>query len=103
EGRDERGHEHYQIHKSPKKEFKNTDEPALTINIADRQENLRHERDPEKRDNRTRDLARSHAVEPDCCENDQHDPDVQECVNVEGVNQVIDVKNASTDVKNLED
>src|SRR6185312_10274129 len=39
----------------------------------------------------------------DCCEYDQHDPHVGECVDVQRVNQVIDVKNVATKVENLQD
>jgi hypothetical protein len=45
-GDGEREYEDHQIYKSAKKEFENTEEPALAINIPDGQENLRDKRDP---------------------------------------------------------
>ena len=45
-GDGERGQENHQIHKPAKKELKNGEEPALAINVSDRQENLRYKRDP---------------------------------------------------------
>ena len=35
-----------QIYKSPQEKFKNGEEPTLAVNLPDRQENLRHKRDP---------------------------------------------------------
>ena len=64
---------------------------------------MHYERDPEERDNPARDQTWDCAVEPDCCEYDQHDPGVSECVDVKRVNQMVDVKNAAADVENFQD
>src|SRR3954466_4688276 len=45
-GGGERQHEDYEICKAAKKELKHSEEPALAVNVPDRQENLRHERNP---------------------------------------------------------
>ena len=63
---------------------------------------MHYERDPEERDNPARNSTWDHAVESDCCENDQHDPGVSKCVDVKRVNQVVDVKNAPPDVENFQ-
>src|SRR5206468_3946608 len=42
------------------------------------------------------------AVEPDCCEHNQHDASVSKCVDVKRVNQMVDVKNVATKVENFQ-
>ena len=91
-----------EINNAAKKEFENADEPALPVNATDREENLHHERDPEERDNPAGDRTWRCAVEAECCEHDQHDPDVSECVDVKRVNQMVDIKNAATKIENFQ-
>ena len=99
----EREYEDHQIHKCAKKELKNTEEPTLSVNVTDRQENLRHKCNPEKRDYPAGDCARCDTIKPDRRKYDQHDRSVEEAVDMQRIDQMVDVKDATADVEQFQD
>ncbi len=58
--------------------------------------------DPKQRNTPAGDCARDRTIQSDCCEHDQHDPDIKEGVDVERVNQMIDVKSMTTEIENFQ-
>src|SRR5205823_878400 len=84
------------------KKFEDCKKPALSINAADGQENLRGKGDPERRDGPAGESAGDRPIQADGDENDQHDPEIGEAVDVQGINEMIDVEDTFAQVKNLE-
>src|SRR4029077_2372298 len=90
------------VNKAAKKKFKDSEEPALSINAADREEDLGREGDPERRDDPAGESAGDRSIKADSDEHDQHDREISEAVDMQGVNEMIDVEDAFAHVKHLE-
>src|SRR5438552_698453 len=78
------------------------EKPDLPIDVSDRQENLRHEREPKQCDDPVREGSWNCAVETHRRKHDQHDCGVKKCMDVKGVDEVIDVKNSPADIENFQ-
>src|SRR5438046_4231810 len=102
EGSGRRDAEDKYVSNAAKKKLKDSEEPALSINAADGQENLCSEGDPERRDHPAGESAGDRSIQAESDEHDQHDREISEAVNVQGVNEMIDVEDALTHVKHLE-
>src|SRR5215831_960846 len=91
-----------EIHKSSKKELKNTEEPALAVNVPDRQENLRYKRDPQECYQPSGNCTRREVGEPNCSQHYQHYPSVEKRVDMQGIDQMIDIKKTAPDVEHFQ-
>src|SRR5438046_5230605 len=91
-----------EVSNAAEKKLKDSEEPALSINAADGQENLCSEGDPERRDDPAGESAGDRSIQADSDEHDQHDREISEAVDVQGVNEMIDVEDACTHVKHPE-
>src|SRR4029077_6766022 len=60
-------------------------------------------RDPEKRDNPVHDCTRRDTIKPNRRKYDQHDPGVEEGVDMQGIDEMVDVKDATAHVENFQD
>ena len=60
------------------------------------------EGDPERRDDPAGENAGDRSIQAESDEHDQHDREIGEAVDVQGVNEMIDVKDAFAHVKHLE-
>src|ERR1700730_3370801 len=92
-GRGERNAQHDQVSKATDKKLEDAEEPALPINSADRKENLDHENGPKQPNDPAGENTRNGAIQSHRDNDDQHDGEISERVNVKRVNEVIDVKN----------
>src|SRR5438046_8655246 len=91
-----------EVSNAAEKKLKDSEKPALSINAADGQENLCGERDQERRDDPAGESAGDRSIQADSDEHDQHDREIGEAVDMQGVNEMIDVEDAFTHVKHLE-
>src|SRR4030095_1528705 len=82
--------------------FEHAQEPTLPVNVADRQKNLDNEGDPHCGNHPTGECPRDCAIQAHGREHNQHDRGVAEGVDVQGVDQVVDVKDTAPDVENFQ-
>src|SRR5207253_5097783 len=97
-----RDSEDNEVSKAAQKKFKDSEKPSLSINAADREENLCGEGDPERRDDPAGESAGDRSIQADGNQHDRHDREISEAVNVQGVNEMIDVEDPFAHVKDPE-
>ena len=64
---------------------------------------MQGEHDPHHRDDPTGKDAGNRSIQTDRDEDDQHDGEIREAVDVQRINKMVDVKNALADVENFKD
>src|SRR4029077_17735794 len=90
-----------EVNKAAGEKFKDGEKPALPINATNRQQDLDGKGEPENCDPAGR--AWGQTLQANRQQNNQHDRNVSEGVNMQRIDEVVDVEDATPDIKNFQE